>query len=111
MVMVGSVLESRSKVEREGREVEREVEKVVAGTWRSEALVVGRGAWRSEACWLGSCGGGGGAWRAASQADLLALSLALVAGPRCLGRRRPSSRWGRGCGGPALGGLRAQWAI
>ena len=49
MVMVGSVLESRSKVEREGREVEREVEKVVAGTWRSEALVVGRGAWRSEA--------------------------------------------------------------
>ncbi len=97
--MVGSVLESRSKVEREGREVEREVEKVVAGTWRSEALVVGRGAWRSEACWLGSCGGGGGAWRAASQADLLALSLALVAGPRCLGRRRPSSRWGRGCWG------------
>ena len=94
--MVGSVLESRSKVEREGREAEREVEKVVAGTWRSEALVVGRGAWRSEACWLGSCGGGGGAWRAASQADLLALSLALVAGPRCLGRRRPSSRWGRG---------------
>ena len=70
-MMVGSVLESRSKVEREGREVEREVEKVVAGTWRSEALVVGRGAWRSEACWLGSCGGGGGAWRAASQADLL----------------------------------------
>ena len=97
--MVGSVLESRSKVEREGREVEREVEKVVAGTWRSEALVVGRGAWRSEACWLGSCGGGGGAWQAASQADLLALSLALVAGPRCLGRRRPSSRWGRGCWG------------
>ena len=97
--MVGSVLESRSKVEREGREVEREVEKVVAGTWRSEALVVGRGAWRSEACWLGSCGGGGGAWRAASQAVLLALSLALVAGPRCLGRRRPSSRWGRGCWG------------
>ena len=97
--MVGSVLESRSKVEREGREVEREVEKVVAGTWRSEALVVGRGAWRSEACWLGSCGGGGGAWRAASQADLLALSLALVAGPRCLGRRWPSSRWGRGCWG------------
>ena len=90
--MVGSVLESRSKVEREGREVEREVEKVVAGTWRSEALVVGRGAWRSEACWLGSCGGGGGAWRAASQADLLALSLALAAGPRCLGCRRPSSR-------------------
>ena len=53
--MVGSVLESRSKVEREGREVEREVEKVVAGTWRSEALVVGRGAWRSEAWWLGGC--------------------------------------------------------
>ena len=55
MVMVGSVLESRSKVEREGREVEREVEKVVAGTWRSEALVVGRGAWRSEAWWLEGC--------------------------------------------------------
>ena len=97
--MVGSVLESRSKVEREGREVERVLERVVVGTWRSEALVVGGGAWGSEACWLGSCGGGGGAWRAASQADLLALSLALVAGPRCLGRRRPSSRWGRGCWG------------
>ena len=33
MVMVGSVLESRSKVEREGREAEREVEKAQQSLW------------------------------------------------------------------------------
>ena len=72
-------------MDREGREEER-----VRGE-EGDASVAE--AWGGFWLW------GAGAWRAASQADLLAWSLALAPGPRCLGCRRPSSRGGTGCWG------------
>ena len=70
---------------REGREEEqvREEERDTSVAEAGWGRLGGIPPWR---------GWGGGAWRAASQAVLLALSLALAAGPRCLGCRRPSSR-------------------
>ena len=78
-------LEMEGREGREGREEEqvREEERDTSVAEAGWGRLGGIPPWR---------GWGGGAWRAASQAVLLALSLALAAGPRCLGCRRPSSR-------------------